>query len=105
DVFILPSRSEGFGTVFVEAMSFGLPIIAESVGSLPWLVGSERGILVPPGDEGALAEAMRALVLDPARRRQLGCRGIAFARTLPSWAETGAQFTEIVRELLAGRNV
>jgi glycosyltransferase involved in cell wall biosynthesis len=96
DVFVLPSRSEGFGTVFAEAMSYGLPIVAESIGPLPWLVGQERGILVPRGAEPALAEAMRGLAVDPARRQALGRAGRSFARRLPTWAETGARFAQII---------
>jgi glycosyltransferase involved in cell wall biosynthesis len=105
DVFVLPSRSEGFGTVFAEAMSYGLPIVAEAVSPLFWLVGAERGILVSPGDECALAEAMRALAVDPDRRREVGRRGRVFARRLPTWSETGTRFAEIVRAVLMGGDV
>ena len=59
DLFCLPSLWEGFGMVLIEAMAEARPIVASSVGSIPEVVeDGETGVLVPPGDEAALAEAI-----------------------------------------------
>ena len=69
DVFVLPSKAEGISNTLLEAMASGLPVIATEVGGNGELVLAERtGLLVPPEDPAAMAEAMRALFHDPARR-------------------------------------
>jgi glycosyltransferase involved in cell wall biosynthesis len=76
DVFCLPSVQEGFGIVFLEAMAAGLPIVACRTAAIPEVVrDGETGLLVPPRDPGALAAALRALIDDPARARDLGAAG------------------------------
>src|ERR1043165_2706351 len=65
DVFVLPSLAEGTPNSIIEAMAHGLPIIATEVGGIPDLLSADSGILVPPGDTAALAEAMRRLASDP----------------------------------------
>jgi glycosyltransferase involved in cell wall biosynthesis len=99
DVFVLPSTSEGFGTVYAEAMSFGLPVIACRVGPLPWLLEAGRcGILVPPNDCVAVAEAMEALACDSTVRRRLGDAAYRRALDLPTWQESGEEFCSVVRD-------
>jgi glycosyltransferase involved in cell wall biosynthesis len=72
DVFIMPSFTEGTPNNIVEAMANGKPIIASAVGGIPDMIDSESGILVPPGDSAALAEAMTRLAENPQRRRSMG---------------------------------
>jgi glycosyltransferase involved in cell wall biosynthesis len=80
DVFALPSRFEGLPLSVVEAMLAGLPIVATNVGSLSEAVlNNETGLLIPPDDPAALAEALRSLLEDPERRRQMGERGLRSA--------------------------
>lgn len=76
DLFVLPSRWEGFGLVLLEAMAAGRPIVASRVSAIPEVV-AEGGtaLLVPPDDPAALAAAMRALLDDPARRQAMGAAG------------------------------
>lgn len=76
DAFILPSTQEGFGVVFLEAMAHGLPIVAAAAGGVPEVVTQGEGILVPPRDEVALADAMRRVAGDRALRLRLGKGGI-----------------------------
>jgi len=79
DVLAVPSRYEGFGLVAVEAMLAGVPVVAAAVGGLPEVVG-DAGLLVPPGDADALADALTTLALDGALRQRLAAAGGARAR-------------------------
>ena len=75
DAFVLPSLHEGLPVALMEATSVGLPIVATSVGGIPQILEDEvDALLVPPGDPGALVEAMTRLASDPALRERLGRR-------------------------------
>lgn len=76
DVFIHPSLWEGFGLVFLEAMSFALPIIATRVSAIPDIIrNGETGILVPAKNIPELAEAMKWMILHPDERKEMGKSG------------------------------
>jgi glycosyltransferase involved in cell wall biosynthesis len=76
DVFALSSDWEGMSNALLEAMAAGLPIIATEVGGTPdVVVDGVTGLLVPPGDPTALADALARLVRDPGLRRQMGQAG------------------------------
>lgn len=78
DLFVLPSLNEGMGRVLVEAMAAGRPIVATEVGGIPDLVKhKETGLLVPPGNDQALAEAILQVLMDPDRAREMGEKGKA----------------------------
>jgi glycosyltransferase involved in cell wall biosynthesis len=64
ELFVLPSRYEGYGMVYAEALSYGLPIIACNVGPVPELVGKQAALLVSPGDVEALSVALDLLTGD-----------------------------------------
>src|SRR5437660_705561 len=72
DVFVMPSFTEGTPNSIVEAMACGRPIIASDVGGIPDMIGDDAGILVPPGNAAALAQAMLGLAHDPDLRRSMG---------------------------------
>ena len=73
DVLALPSAYEEMGSVLVEAMAAGVPVVASRVGGIPDVVADgETGLLVPPGDVPAFAAALRRLVADPDLRAGLG---------------------------------
>lgn len=81
DVLVLPSRSEGTPRVLLEARAFGCPVIASRVGGIPTSVtDGVDGVLVPPGDVDALAEAMVSLAADPDYRSELALAGMETAR-------------------------
>jgi glycosyltransferase involved in cell wall biosynthesis len=83
DVFVLSSRSEGLPVSVLEAMAAELPVVASNVGGLAELVvDGETGVLVPPGDAQALADALTRLIQDPELRRRLGAAGRARAEAL-----------------------
>ena len=72
DLFALPSLREGFGSILVDAMQFGLPVVASAVGGIPDIVvDAETGVLVPPGDAGALAAAIASLNTDTELRNAM----------------------------------
>jgi L-malate glycosyltransferase len=73
DLFVLPSQSEAFPNAVIEAMAAGLPVVATDVGGIPEVVRSdETGVLVPPGDAEALADAVISLMDRPAHAAALG---------------------------------
>jgi glycosyltransferase involved in cell wall biosynthesis len=74
DVVVHPSLHEIFPNAVGEAMACGRPVVATDAGGTGELLGrdGDTGVLVPPGDAAALAEAVRELLADPARRDRLG---------------------------------
>jgi glycosyltransferase involved in cell wall biosynthesis len=101
DVFVLPSRFEGFPLVLLEAMLAGVPIVATDVGSVTELVrDGETGLVVPPDDVEALTHAVRTLIDEPGLRREFGQRGRPLALEF-SPARMARDFEALYRELLA----
>ncbi|MDP3938095.1 MAG: glycosyltransferase family 4 protein, partial [Deltaproteobacteria bacterium] len=73
DIFVLPSRYEGFPNVMLEAMSAGLPVVASRVSGTEDAIDNGRnGLLVPPGEPQPLADALFELASGPERARALG---------------------------------
>lgn len=96
NVFCLPSRQEGFGIVFLEAMAAGLPIIAARAAAVPEIVADgECGILVEPGNGPALATALERLLADSAERRRLGEAGRRLVERYDA-PKVAAQFLEAI---------
>jgi glycosyltransferase involved in cell wall biosynthesis len=76
DVFCLPSTAEGMPLSVLEAMAQGKPVVATAVGGTPELVvDGVTGLLVPPGDAEALAEALGRVLSDPELAKRMGAAG------------------------------
>lgn len=76
DVFCLPTRREGFGVVFAEAMAMKVPVITTRIDPIPEVVAeNETGILVPLGREDLFAKAILSLIQDEKHRREMGEKG------------------------------
>jgi L-malate glycosyltransferase len=83
DIFVMSSVTEGLGTSLLDAMAAGRAIVATRTGGIPEVVAEEEtGLLVPPRDHEALADAIVRLLKDETLRRQLGDAGRARARSL-----------------------
>jgi glycosyltransferase involved in cell wall biosynthesis len=101
DLFVLPSRYEGYGMAYTEAIAHGLPVVGTTAGAIPETVPAEAGVLVPPDDVAALAAVLRRLLENPRERERLaaGARAVRF----PSWGEQSALFGGVLERLALER--
>lgn len=99
DIFALASRYEGYGMVFAEALSYGLPIIACKAGAVPDVVPSDAGILVPVDDVDATASALRSLLSDPLARVRRSEAATRAGKLLPGWADTSQIISQTLKAL------
>ncbi|MBN1433557.1 glycosyltransferase family 4 protein [Candidatus Fermentibacterales bacterium] len=91
DIFLLPSRWEGYGMAIAEAMARGLPVVATAVGAVPELVkDGVNGLLVEPRDTGGLADAISTLSADVQLRRRISGAAYETSLSFPTWEETCA---------------
>jgi glycosyltransferase involved in cell wall biosynthesis len=98
-VFALPSKAEGTSMSVLEAMASGVPVVASAVGGTPALLDDGQcGVLIPPNDRSALADALVALLGDPDRRSRLAAA--ARARAVNAYGE--ARVVEQYEALYAG---
>jgi glycosyltransferase involved in cell wall biosynthesis len=102
-VFAMPSVREPYGLAFLDAMACGVPCVGTRVDAVPELVEHERtGILVPPGDPSALADALESLLADPERARDLGRRGREKVERSHRWEHVGARIEQLCRAARTG---
>ena len=103
DAFALASSREPYGTVYGEAMAFGLPVVGYAAGNLPHLArDGEEGLVVPPGDVPALAAALRRLADDEGLRTRLGAAAARRAATFPTWEDTAGLLFDELRAVVRG---
>lgn len=101
-IFALATRYEGYGIVFDEAMAHGLPIVTCHTGAVPDTVAQGAGILVPPDDPEAFAEALDRLLTDDTLRARMAATSAKAGNTLPDWTET-ARRAGAVLDVLTGQ--
>lgn len=96
DVFVLPSLSESFGQVLLEAMSCGLPIVASSVGGIPETIRHGRnGLLVPPRNPAAIVASVRWMAANPKLRLRMGRFNAEQVRERYGWHAVAAQYESL----------
>jgi glycosyltransferase involved in cell wall biosynthesis len=103
DLFALPSRYEGYGIVYAEALSFGLPVVACAVGPVPEVTGGEAALLVPPGNADALSGALGRLLSDAGLRQKMSAAALRRAASLPRWRDTVRGFLGVLRAVVGER--
>ena len=104
DIFCCPSIwQEPFGTVNVEAMASGVPVVATRTGGIPEIAAEGGVLLVEPGSAVDLADALRSLVLDKDLRAKLGAEGLESFRRRFTWAAIARQHRQLVDRLKEGQ--
>lgn len=96
--FLFPSLYEGFGLPVVEAMACGIPVVASRTAGVTEAVG-EAGLLAPPGDARAFAQAVATVLTVPEVQSRLRARGLAWARRF-DWDDTARRTAAIYDEVL-----
>lgn len=104
DLALLPSLMEATSIAGLEAMACGLPLIGSAVGGIPALIGAGiNGLLVPPSNPAALAEAVNALARDPARRIAMGAASRAAVLRQFTWQGIAQQTAAVFEAVVAQR--
>lgn len=103
DIFVLPSSPEGFGIVYLEAMSFGKPVIAcQGEGISEIIEDGKTGVLVPPKDHRAVAVAIRELAGDSPRAREIG-RAAQEVAAQYTWRQNAERLLALYSETIGAR--
>jgi len=103
DIFVMPSLQEGLGLALMEAMAQGLAVVGSEVGGIKTLIEDKvNGLLVPPANAPALAEAMIVLLKSPQLRMSLGLRAREFIAANFSQEEMVDKTEIVYQQVLAG---
>jgi len=103
DLVAVPSHSESFGLVAVEAQACGTPVVAANVGGLPTAVG-DAGVLIEGHDPRRWADSLEALLLDPAERDRLSRRAVAHAAQF-GWERTTDRLLDVYLQAFRERTL
>lgn len=99
DAFALASRYEGYGMAYTEAIAHGLPVIGTSAGATADTVPSGTGILVPPDNVPAFAQALARVISNRNERERLAAAARAAAAKLPTWQDSAKIFSRVLETL------
>ena len=99
-VFVLPSTEEGMGVVLIEALASGTPVVASKVGGIPDVVTSDVGILVPPKNGQALADALRGILQNPSDWDKMSHRARQRAVEIYDWGQVSRRFVSLYHSIL-----
>jgi glycosyltransferase involved in cell wall biosynthesis len=102
DVFVLPTLYEGYGMVVAEALARGLPIVSTSTGAIRDLVGTDAGVVVPPGDLPAFTDALSRVLGDADLRARLAAGARAARQRLPTWEQSAASMAQVLEDAARG---
>lgn len=97
-VFVLPTYAEGLPIALLEGMAGGNAVVSTTVGAIPEVVGPENGVLVEPGDERRVAEALGNLLASPDRIKHMARRNRRLVETEYSWSRATERLTRIYNE-------
>ena len=101
EIAVSPSIYEGFGLPAAEAMACGVPVIGTTAGALPEVIEDNvTGILVPPKNPQALAQAIKTLIDDPELRRKMGDAGVERVKQRFTWAKSAKATLDVYREVI-----
>ena len=99
--FVLPSRLETWGDVFLEAMAYGLPCLGVNDEAMPEIIDhEENGLIVPPEDVDALAQALVQLLSDSELQRQWGAAARHKVESHYTWAQVVTKMTPIIHQVI-----
>ena len=97
DMFAMPSTLEGFGIVYSEAGAFGKPSIGCDVMGVPEAIAHEQtGLLVPPNDSDAVAEAILRLLRDDGERERMGAAARKRVELMGTWEDRARQYQQLI---------
>jgi glycosyltransferase involved in cell wall biosynthesis len=96
DLFVLPSRFEGYGMAYTEALAHGVPVIGTNAGAIPDTVPPAAGILVKPDDVDALANTLRQLIDDAPELERLAAGARAASASFPTWRDSAVLFATVL---------
>ena len=99
EIFVYPSLYEGFGFPPLEAMASGAPVITTAISAMADYIG-DAGVLIPPGDEQALVQAMQNLLQDPTLRKKLALLGPQQAAQF-TWNRTAQATLKVYQQVLS----
>ncbi|WP_045226404.1 glycosyltransferase family 4 protein [Methyloterricola oryzae] len=103
-IFCMPTHLEPFGIVFVEALTYKLPIVATTIGALPDIVADGvNGYLLEPGDSEGIASRLLELLEDPDKCRRFGEKGFELACDRYDWQRVGERMREHILRGSASR--
>jgi len=102
DVFVLATVRETYGMAVAEALACGLPVVSTATGAIPELVGDRAGIVVPVGDQTALASALTRIIADGGLRARLADGARRVRDGLRTWDEAVTQMASVLEPLTHG---